>query len=35
MMASVCLECRTKGEQWEDYDIDLGKVVVYLRKEWS
>lgn len=20
-----CLECRTKGEQWEDYDHDTGK----------
>ena len=23
-----CLECRTKGEQWEDYDVETGQHVI-------
>lgn len=26
-----CLSCRTHGEQWEDFDIDTGKMVVHHR----
>lgn len=30
-----CLECRTKGEQWEGFDIETGEKIIHHREEAS